>query len=401
MGLGRFGVSLINDRSRSSIINRFLRGNSGYEIRIWICLQLRLPLSLVPTMSALPQQLTNLTSRIPGHIYLWLAIPIFGSASAVTRKITEIGAEHFVGGHNPISYCNVLFTGNLCALLVLIALHRHQWSRDTWRQISRREWMGLIVVAVLAGALAPGLIFQALSLTPVTNVLLLGRLEPPLTIALSIWLLHERLNRWEVLGSIVAFTGVILTIVLQTDRSHMTPVAGLQVGLGELMAVSGAICLSIATIFAKKYLTHVPLGISNTMRTGLGTIVYFWLALWMYGADHFMGVLSPFLWQWMLLYGTVIVAIGQSLWNAGLRASSIATASLVGSFAPIVGILAAYLILGEVPTRAQYIGGIVILLGLFLGRVGMIAKTARLKRIGVNSMETEQEIEGKMGFRGI
>ncbi|WP_309731865.1 DMT family transporter [Chamaesiphon sp. OTE_75_metabat_556] len=352
-------------------------------------------------MLTFPQQLTKLTSRIPGYIYLWLAIPIFGSSSALTRKITEIGAEHFVGGHNPISYCNVLFTGNLCALLVLIAIHRHQWSRNTWRQISGREWFGLVVVAILSGALAPGLIFQALSLTPVTNVLLLGRLEPPLTLALSIWLLRERLNRWEVLGSIVAFTGVVLTIVLQTDRSHMTPVAGFQVGLGELMAVSGAICLSIATIVAKKHLTHVPLGIHNTVRTGLGTIVYFGLALWMYGFDHFMGVLSPFLWQWMLLYGTVIVVIGQSLWNIGFRNSSIATASLVGSFAPIMGILAAYLILGEVPTQAQYIGGMVILLGLFLGQVGINTRTERLKSIRVSSMETEQEIEAKMGFRGI
>jgi drug/metabolite transporter (DMT)-like permease len=360
-------------------------------------------------MSSFPQRLTKLVDRIPGYIYLWLAIPIFGSASAVTRKITEIGAQHSVGGHNPISYCNVLFTGNLCALLVLIAIHRHQWSRNTWRQISAREWIGLVVVAILSGALAPGLIFQALSLTPVTNVLLLGRLEPPLTLALSIWLLRERLNRWEVLGSIVAFTGVVLTlalslpevIVLQTDRSHMTPVAGFQVGLGELMAVSGAICLSIATIVAKKHLTHVALGIHNTVRTGLGTIVYFCLALWMYGFDHFMGVLSPFLWQWMLLYGTVIVAIGQSLWNIGFRTSSIATASLVGSFAPIIGVLAAYLILGEVPTRAQYIGGMVILLGLFLSQVGINSRTNRLKSIGVICMETEQEIEAKMGFKGI
>jgi drug/metabolite transporter (DMT)-like permease len=360
-----------------------------------------MPLFPVLTMLTFPQQLTKLTSRIPGYIYLWLAMPIFGSSSALTRKITEIGAEHFMGGHNPISYCNVLFTGNLCALLVLVAIHRHQWSRNTWKQISRREWFGLVVVAILSGALAPGLIFQALSLTPVTNVLLLGRMEPPLTLALSIWLLRERLNRWEVLGSIVAFTGVVLTIVLQTDRSHMTPVAGFQVGLGELMAVSGAICLSIATIVAKKHLTHVPLGIHNTVRTGLGTIVYFGLALWMYGFDHFMGVLSPFLWQWMLLYGTVIVVIGQSLWTIGFRNSSIATASLIGSFAPIVGILAAYLILGEVPTRAQYIGGIVILVGLFLGRLGIKARTNRLKSIRISSMETEQEIEGKMGFKGI
>jgi drug/metabolite transporter (DMT)-like permease len=360
-----------------------------------------MPLFPVLMMLTFPQQLTKLTSRIPGYIYLWLAIPIFGSASALTRKITEIGAEHFVGGHNPISYCNVLFTGNLCALLVLVAIHRHQWNVHTWSQISGQEWFGLVVVAILSGALAPGLIFQALSLTPVTNVLLLGRMEPPLTLALSIWLLGERLNRWEVLGSIVAFTGVLLTIVLQTDQSNITPVAGFQVGVGELMAVSGAICLSMATIVAKKYLAHVPLGIHNTARTGLGTIVYFGLALWMYGFDHFMDVLSPFLWQWMLLYGTVIVVIGQSLWNMGFRNSSIATASLIGSFAPIVGILAAYLILGEVPTRAQYIGGMVILLGLFLGQVGITARTKRLKSIGINSTAMEQEIEAKMGFRGV
>jgi drug/metabolite transporter (DMT)-like permease len=352
-------------------------------------------------MSSFPQRLTKSIDRIPGHIYLWLAIPIFGSASAITRKITEIGAQNLVDGRNPISYCNVLFVGNLCALFVLIAIHGKQLNRNTLQQISGREWIGLVVVAILSGALAPGLIFQALSIVPVTNILLLGRLEPPLTLALSIWLLRDRLNRWEVLGSIVAFTGVVLTIVLQPTITKMMPVAGFQVGIGELMAVSGAICLSIATIVAKKHLAHVPLGIHNTVRTGLGTIVYFGLAVWMYGFDHFMDVLSPFLWQWMLVYSIVIVVIGQSLWNQGFRISSIATASLVGSFAPIVGILAAYLILGEVPTRAQYIGGIVILLGLFLGQVGLKARTERLKNIGVSSIETEQEIEAKMGFRGI
>ena len=103
----------------------------------------------------------------------------------------------------------------------------------------------------------------------------------------------------------------------------------------------------------------------------------------------------------MLVYSTVIVVIGQSLWTKGFRISSIATASLIGSFAPIVGILAAYLILGEVPTRAQYIGGVVILVGLFLGQLGIKARTNRLKSIGISSMETEQEVEGKMGFKGI
>jgi drug/metabolite transporter (DMT)-like permease len=360
-------------------------------------------------MPSFPQRLTQSIDRLPGFVLLWLAVPIFGFAGAVTRKITEIGAQHFMGGHNPISYCNVLFVGNLCALLVLVPLNRHQLQRHVLSQISGREWWGLLVVATLAAAVGPGLIFQSLSLTSVTTVVLLGRLEPPLTLALSIWLLHDsrserlcqRVNRWEVIGSIVAFVGVLLTVILHPDTAQMMPVAGLHIGLGESLATLAAVVLSLATIVTKKWLSRIPLGIYNTGRTGLGTVVFFCLALWMYGPHHFMGVLSPFLWEWMLLYGTIIVVVGQSLWNTGLRQSSIATVSAIGSFTPVVGILAAYLILGEVPTLAQYLGGSVILIGLIIGQAGIKMRTDRLESKRVNSLDRKQDAEARMGFKGI
>jgi drug/metabolite transporter (DMT)-like permease len=349
-------------------------------------------------MPSLIRQLTKFTNRIPGPIYLWMAVPIFGASSAITRKITEIGAENFIGGQNPISLCNVLFVGNLCALLVLGTIHRQQWNRNTLKQISRREWFGLVVVAILAGALAPGLIFQALAFTPVTNVLLVGRLEPPLTIALSIWLLRERVNRWEFMGAIVAFIGVTLTIVLQPARANMMSAAGFQFGLGELLTALGAIAVAIATIIGKKWLSQVPLGIYNIVRTGLGTIIFFFVALGLYGRDHFAGVLSPFLWEWMLLYGTIIVVVGQSFWNAGLRTSSIAIATIIGSFTPIVGILAAYLILGEGVGTAQYIGGSVILLSLVLSQVGINNRIDCRKTVGC--IVTQQSVSSRIGFKG-
>jgi drug/metabolite transporter (DMT)-like permease len=346
-----------------------------------------------------PIQLIN---RIPGQAYLWLAVLIFGASSAVTRKITEIGAQNFVGGHNPISLCNVLFVGNLCALLVLLMIYRRQWNRRTLGQLSKREWGSLAIVAVLSGALAPGLIFQALALTPVTNVVLVGRLEPPLTLALSIWLLQERVNRWEVAGAIAAFIGVALTILLQPVKEPLMQMGGFHIGLGELLAALGAIALAISTIIGKKRLSRVPLGIYSTVRTGLGTLIFFVVALVLYGQDHFAGVFSPFLWQWMLLYGVIIVVVGQSFWIAGLRASSVSTASLIGSFVPLAGILAAYLILGEVPTHAQYVGGSIILLGLLLSQVGIQRQTARRAAMTrVSSAPTEQAIESKMGFKGI
>lgn len=341
-------------------------------------------------------------NRIPGQTYLWLAVLIFGASSAVTRKITEIGAQNFVGGQNPISLCNVLFVGNLCALLVLLMIYRRHWNWRTLGQLSKREWVSLVIVAVLSGALAPGVIFQALALTPVTNVVLVGRLEPPLTLALSIWLLRDRVNRWEVIGAIAAFIGVALTILLQPVKEPWMPMSSFHIGLGELLAALGAVALAISTIIGKKRLSKVSIGIYSTVRTGLGTLIFFVVALMLYGQDHFAGVFSPFLWKWMLLYGIIIVVVGQSFWIAGLRASSVSTASLIGSFVPLAGILAAYLILGEVPTHAQYIGGSIILLGLLLSQIGIQRQTIRRAAMTrVNSAPTEQAIEAKMGFKGI
>jgi drug/metabolite transporter (DMT)-like permease len=347
-------------------------------------------------------KLHHLTNRIPGATYLWLAILIFGASSAVTRKLTEIGAQHFVNGQNPISLCNVLFVGNLCALIVLIVLYGRQWQQRTLSQLSRKDWLSLVIVAILSSALAPGLIFQALALTKVNNVVLVGRLEPPLILAMSVWFLRERVNRWEIVGAITSFIGVVLTIFLQPPETNMMQVGGFSIGVGELLVAIAALALAVSTIISKKRLSQVPLGIYSIVRTALGTAVFFVSALVLYGRHHFMDVFSPFLWQWMLAYGVVIVVIGQSLWTTGLRASTVSTVSIVSSFTPIVGIMSAYLVLGEVPTDAQYLGGSVILIGIVLSQVGTHHHTPpRAAKTSVDSMQAELEINAQAGFKGI
>lgn len=326
---------------------------------------------------------------------------IFGASGAVTRKLTEIGAQHLIDNRNPISLCNVLFVGNLCALILLILIYGRQWNKATLNQLSRKDWVSLTAVAILSGALAPGLIFQALALTGVNNVILVGRLEPPLSLALSVWLLKERVNIWEFMGAIAAFAGVILTIILQPPGETMMKMGGFGLGVGELLAAAGSVAIAASTIIGKKHLSQIPLGIYSIFRTALGTVIFFLIALVLYGSDHFADVLSPFLWQWMFLYGGLIVVVGQSFWIKGLKTSTVSTASLIGSFGPIIGILAAYLILGEAPTLPQYIGGSLILVGIFLGQVGTWSQTSSIADGKVNSTPAQQQVETGMGFKGI
>ena len=350
-------------------------------------------------MSRLVTNTSSLISKIPGRGYLLVASIIFGAANAITRKLTELGAQNLVDGRNPISFCNLLFVGNLCALMILILIYGKQWKAYSLRELSPTDWLSLIGVAILAGALAPALIFLALERTMVNNVVLIGRIEPPLTLALSVWFLHERVNRWVVAGSVISFIGVVLTVLLQEPGGNMVDMGGgIRVGQGELMTAVGAVSLAISTIISKVKLDQIPLGIYSLIRTFIGTVVFFAIALKLFGSAHFMDVFSPFLWQWMLLYSAVIVVGGQLCWLMGLKKTSASEVSLASSFNPIVGILAAYFILGEAPTLAQYIGGGVILCGIILNQIGVSHQSA--KTTAVPKVSSAKEMDMEVGFKG-
>ena len=334
-------------------------------------------------------------NKIPGRGYLLIAILIFAAANSVTRRLTELGAENLIDGRNPISFCNVLFVGNLCALLALIAIYGKEWNPSSLTKLKISDWLSLIAVAILSGALAPTMFFFALDLTAVNNVVLIGRIEPPITLALSVLILRARVNSWIVAGAVLAFIGVLLTILLQPADNSVMAMGGLDIGAGELMTAIGAIALAISSIISKVKLNSIPLGIFTIFRTAVGTLIFFSATVKLYSISHFMDVFAPIVWQWMLLYGIVIVVGGQLAWFKGLKSTYAADVSLATSISPIAGILAAFLILGEVPTVAQYIGGSVIIIGIIFSQIGTARQQNSAKGKAIEQMDEQ------VGFKGI
>lgn len=338
--------------------------------------------------------LSDRLSKISGSLCLWIAVAIFATSGPLTRLLIDLGAQQPVNGHNPISLCNLLFVGNLCALLVLVPLYRKQLTPTVLRGITGRDWLSMIVVGILAGALAPALFLLALSTTMVNNVTLVSRLEPLLTLVLSVWLLRERINFWVGLGAAVSFGGVLVTIGLQ--GAQMGGMAAFSAGMearGEVFTALSAVALAVSNVISRARLGSIPVGTFSVVRTGLGTIVFFVLAIMLYGKSHFAEAFSPLLWQWMVLYGTLIVVAGQSLWLLGLKRSPASEAASIEAFHPVGAILAAFLLLGERPTLAQYVGGGIILAGIVLSVIGNRQKQG----------DREMDIQATWGtgFRGM
>jgi drug/metabolite transporter (DMT)-like permease len=302
-------------------------------------------------------------SKVPGQVFLWLAVLIFGASSSVTRKLTQIGAMQFVDGHNPISFCNVLFAGNLCALAVMLLLYRHQLTAGNLKSITRSQWIYLMIVALLSGAIIPAAVFQALALAPVNTIILLGRLELPLVLIASTVIFKEPLNRYRYMAAGVVLLGIAVSVLGSQSTSSSFAI---KLGTGEILTVISTVLATISGIVNKQKLTQLPLGIIHVVRTGCGTIIFFVVANVLYGAGHFGDIFSPFLWKWMLVYGGIIVVLGQSFWAKGFRQSPIAVSAIVACFNPITGMAFAYWILAEVPTGSQLLGCGILMIGLLM-----------------------------------
>ncbi len=346
--------------------------------------------------------LSNLFARIPNRVYLLIATLCFAASNPTVRRLTDLGLDHLVDGRNPISFCNVLFVGNLVVLAIVLPLYGKQLRRSTLAQLSNKDWFALLSVSVLAGVIGPAVTFTALEITSVNNVILIGRLEPPLTLALSIFVLGSSVGALTVMGAALALVGVALTLFLAAPDPAMTDMMGFTLGRGEILAAIGAISRAIASLASAYALRQIPLGIFMIGRTLISTVVFGVTAVILFGPEHFMDVASPFLWQWMLVYGGILVMGGQLAWFAGLRTSTASEVSLASSFGPIAGILSAFLILGVLPTTAQYIGGGVILLGIILTQYEQLQQAKRDRQ----KLEPEpapcpiqQDIEA--GYKGI
>lgn len=87
---------------------------------------------------------------------------------ALCAGLVAVGERNLIDGRNPISYCNLLFAGNMVTALVLRVVYRREWRSARLKQIKGRQWLVQLGLAASSGALAPALMFTAIERTSVT-----------------------------------------------------------------------------------------------------------------------------------------------------------------------------------------------------------------------------------------
>ena len=333
---------------------------------------------------------------VQGMILSWVAVIIYASANSIILILTEIGSNNPVDGRNSITFCNLLFLGSLFSLAPMVFFFWKEWTRENLTKITRSDWIAMTISAILSSALTPSLFFFALEFSTVTNVVLIGRIEPPMMLILSCLALKSAFDRWAFAGALIALVGAVIIITLRSENG-----VGINFGKGEYAALGGIFSFMASNLLSKKKLNQVSFGVFSIYRTTLGTIIYFIWAIYLFGPDHFQDVFAPVVLKWTLVYAVIVIIGGQFAWNMALKKARSSDMSLATSFTPVAAITIAVLLVGEDPGDGIWLGGSVIIGGILLALYGRRRKAMVEKRRAENlARENAMGHESEYHFKG-
>lgn len=231
------------------------------------------------------------------------------------------------------------------------------WAR------AKNELLGLmkagITLPLLSGlllALHFVLWIASLSRTTVASSVVLVTANPVFVALASYFLFREKLSRQVFIGIAVCLAGAALV-------SYGDWTLGFKPLLGDMLALAGAI--AVAGYFL----------IGRRLRQTTGVLSY---AAIVYGSAALVLLLSVLVFQYPLLgYSTttyimlvLLALIPQTIghlsltWSLRFVSATLVTVAVLGE--PIGATVLAFIILNEVPTLTQVLGGALILTGIFL-----------------------------------
>jgi len=297
--------------------------------------------------------------RLPPLAYLCSALVLLASSSAVVKWLVQNGTNLGLSRPDAISFCNVLFVGNACAGLVVLARVGPRPLLAEWRQTTRRV-RGLMLANSLFSVFAASLFFQALEQTSVANLVLLGRIEPPMYALLSVLFLGAKITKAQWAGQGLIVVGVLVLVLVQGMG---------QFNRGDLQVMIAACLVAVSGCLGKRLLEGAGVSLFICVRTFCSALIFFSIAVYLFGFHHFKDAFGAELWGMMLIYALLIVVTGQFCWFRALSQLPAATIANWSMLSPIVGIGMGYLLLAEAPSGTQWVAGLIILAGMAVSQI--------------------------------
>ena len=197
--------------------------------------------------------------------------------------------------------------------------------------------------------------FTAIKLTSIANATFLATLAPLFTILIETMIFRKKIIPGVLMGLMITFLGMSIIIggKLEFDESQL---------MGNLSALTSSFWISLTYLITEKVR-------QNTGTLSYSRALYLWAAILLFITAYFLNdpVFSFTSHEFigLLLIGLIPTVFGHSLLYYSLRSVSSSVVSSVPLGEPIIASILAIIIFSEYPGFIVYIGGFIILTGLY------------------------------------
>ncbi|MEI6221383.1 MAG: DMT family transporter [bacterium] len=227
-------------------------------------------------------------------------------------------------------------------------------------KLSKKNMLFLLIFSLLAGALAPMLLYTGLQTSSSLNGTLLGRTEPVFAIIISILWLKEQFKIGDGISMTIMVIGM-LTIVTKGFHEGINPAGG------DVLIIASALSWAAATTIYKRFLPKVSQDIAVLSRNLIGAVcVLIVYPLVFHVSLNFQPLLDSRVFGILLLFAILVTVGAQMLWYKAVELTTVNKASQASLSKPFFGVIFAMLILGEQLLVFHWIGGVLIIGGLIL-----------------------------------
>lgn len=238
----------------------------------------------------------------------------------------------------------------------------YAWARLTGRALSpvrRADWPMIAGLGLTAIAGYNWLFLTGLTLAPASDgAIIVPGLAPVFTAVIAGMVLRERLGLRGFIGLAVAAVGLFL-VVNPTSATSDDRL------LGDLFFIAGAVLWGVYSVLARVASRRFSAVSATLYGTAFGTVVLIVPALLEGGAatvaraptDALVGI------AYLALFGTVGAFV---LLNMGVARIGASRASAFALLVPVVGVLSSVALLDEKLGPLTLVGGVVVLVGLWL-----------------------------------
>lgn len=161
------------------------------------------------------------------------------------------------------------------------------------------------------------------------------------------YLYHEKLKKSDVVCALIMLTGVVLIVPEFHINNSMTQ--------GVIWGMIGSLTYGLLSLMNRRFSSLYPAPLVSLYEQGTAAVVLFpalFILLPVFSARDIAG---------LMVLGIAFTAGSHSLFINGLKHVKVQTAGIISSLESVYGILAALVILHEIPGGRELAGGVIIL----------------------------------------